>query len=119
MARPEALAAQGPLGPILEQSVWVILKAHLGIETKSAEVIAWEDEALGLYRQKPPKRPAGEAMPAGGLSYREIGKRLGRSSRWAALAVASAKRREEAKSRRCHSADRRAAEHLGKVVHQT
>jgi site-specific recombinase XerD len=146
-----------------------VLKEHLGIETKSPEVIAREDEALRLYRQKPAKRPAGRRgpMPTGGLSYQEIGERLGRSPRWAALAVASAKRREEAGprrpdeffdgsvlalrkftsselldagfnisavagrqghgpqvlvkhySRRRRSADRRAAEHLGKVVHQT
>jgi hypothetical protein len=145
-----------------------VLKEHLGIETKSPEVIAREDEALRLHRQPPTKRPNGRPgpMPTGGLSYREIGERLGRSSRWAALAVASAKRREEAASRRPEeffdgsvlalrkftsselldagfnisavagrqghgpqvlvkhysrrrrSADRRAAEHLGKVVHQ-
>jgi site-specific recombinase XerD len=146
-----------------------MLKEHLGIETKSPEVIAREDEALRLYRQPPQKRPAGRRgpMPTGGLSHQEIGERLGRSSRWAALAIASAKRREEAAarrpqeffdgsvlalrkftsselldagfnilavagrqghgpqvlvkhySRRRRSADRRAAEHLGKVVHRT
>ncbi len=146
-----------------------VLKEHLGIDTKSREVIAREDEALRLYRQSPAKRPARRPgpRPSGGLGYAEIGERLGRSSRWAALAVASAQRREEASarrpadffdgsvlalrkftsselldagfnisavagrqghgpqvlvkhySRRRRSADRRAAEHLGKVVHQS
>jgi integrase len=146
-----------------------ILKQRLGIETKSAEVVAREDEALRLHRLKAPKRPAGRPgpMPTGGLSYQEIGERLGRSSRWAAQAVASAKRREDAParlpeeifdgsilalrrftstelldhgfnisavagrqghgpqvlvkhySRRRRSADRRAAEHLGNIVHGT
>lgn len=145
-----------------------LLKEHLGIENKAPETIAREDEALRLYRQAPTDR-AGRTGPApkGGLSYREIGLRLGRSERWAAMAVASAQRRETAlsngldldfdgsilalrkftsselldagfnismvahrqghgpqvlakhyaKSRR--SADRRAASHLGAIVHGT
>lgn len=144
-----------------------VLKDHLGVADKRPETIAREDEALRLFRERPTPRPAGKTGPAprGGSSYREIGDRLGRSERWAALAVASAQRREGAlplilerfdasivalrkftsselldagfnismvahrqghgpqvlmkhyaKSRR--SADRRAAEHLGAVVHQ-
>jgi integrase len=143
------------------------LKDHLGIAVKKPETIYLEDEALALYRQSPGARPVGKTGPApkGGMSFGEIGKRLGRSERWAMLAVASAERREAAfargldldfdgsilalrkftsselldagfnismvaqrqghgpqvlikhysKSRR--SADRKAAEHLGRVVH--
>lgn len=146
-----------------------VLKDHLGIATKKPDTIYLEDEALDLHRQKPASRPAGKTGPApkGGMSFQEIGKRLGRSERWAMLAVASAERREAAlarglkldfdgsilalrkftsselldagfnismvaqrqghgpqvlikhysKSRR--SADRKAAEHLGRVVHGT
>jgi integrase len=144
-----------------------VLKEHLGIEDKRPETVALEDEALRLARQ-PWDRPPGRRGPApkGGMSYAEIGRRLGRSSRWAALAVASAQRREDAgrrddadvfdgsilalrkftsselldagfnisavaerqghgphvlakhysKARR--SADRKAAEHLGRLVHR-
>jgi integrase len=144
-----------------------VLKDHLGIAVKKPETIYLEDEALALYRQRASARPVGKTGPApkGGVSFNEIGKRLGRSERWATLAVASAERREAAlargldldfdgsilalrkftsselldagfnismvaqrqghgpqvlikhysKSRR--SADRKAAEHLGRVVH--
>ncbi|MDP9420724.1 MAG: hypothetical protein M3P53_11365 [Actinomycetota bacterium] len=144
-----------------------VLKDFLGIATKKPETIFLEDEALRLYRQRPSARPLGKTGPApkGGLSFREIGERLGRSERWAMLAVVSAERREAAiargldldfdgsilalrkftsselldagfnismvaqrqghgpevlikhysKSRR--SSDRKAAEHLGRVVH--
>lgn len=37
--------------------------------------------------------------PAGGMTYREIGAQLGRSVKWAALAVAAAERRETARAR--------------------
>ena len=145
-----------------------VLKQHLGIEDKRPETVALEDEALRLFRLVPEPRPAGRRGPApkGGLSYDEIGKRLGRSSRWAAMAIAAAERRElaaakgdgevfdgsilalrkftsselldagfnisavaqrqghgpqvltkhYAKGRR--SADRKAAEHLGRLVHR-
>jgi integrase len=145
-----------------------VLKEHLGIEEKKPETIAREDEALRLFRQPPAPRQPGVAgpTPKGGMPLREIGALLGRSERWAALAVASAERREAAgrqglsldfdgsilalrkftsselldagfnismvsqrqghgpqvlvnhysKSRR--SADRKAAEHLGRLVHQ-
>ncbi|MGH9153978.1 MAG: site-specific integrase [Acidimicrobiales bacterium] len=75
-----------------------VLKDHLGVADKRPETIAMEDEALRLFREPPTPRPAGKTGPApkGGLSYREIGDRLGRSERWAALAVASALRREGA-----------------------
>lgn len=142
------------------------LKDHLGVAEKSAATVALEDEALRLFRTPAGRKPAGKTGPSpkGGLSHREIGDRLGRSERWAALAIAGALRREQAgpvverfdasilalrkftsselldagfnislvaqrqghgpqvlmkhyaKSRR--SADRRAAEHLGSVVHR-
>lgn len=140
------------------------LKDHLGIADKRPGTIALEDEALRLYRSEPVSRRSGPA-PAGGISYKEIGRRLGRSERWAQLAVASAERREAAArggtteifdgsiialrkftsselldagfnlaavaQRQGHgpqvlvkhyakarpSADRKAAEHLGQVVH--
>lgn len=143
-----------------------VLKDHLGVAEKRPDTAALEDEALRLFRSSSQPRRAGKTGPApkGGLSFREIGSRLGRSERWAAMAVAGATRREQAgprvrekfdasilalrkftsselldagfnismvaerqghgpqvlikhyaKSRR--SADRRAAEHLGSVVH--
>jgi integrase len=143
------------------------LKSHLGIEEKRPATAALEDEALRLFREPRQPRPAGMTGPApsGAHSYAEIGRRLNRSERWAAMAVAAAERREAAvalgtgldfdgsilalrkftsselldagfnismvaqrqghgtqvlarhysKSRR--SSDRRAAEHLGAVVH--
>ena len=147
-----------------------VLKEHLGIADKRPETIAREDEALRLFRQRPGARTAArpDAAPTAGCRYAAIGERLGRSDRWAALAVASAERREAAmphaasthvfdgsilalrkftsselldagfnismvaqrqghgpqvlvkhyaKARR--SADRKAAEHLGRVVHGT
>ena len=144
-----------------------VLKEHLGIADKQPETIALEDKALRLYRQKPAGRREQRTGPApkGGISFREIGERLDRSERWATLAVASAERREAAKSRGLklrfdgsilalrkftsselldagfnvsmvaqrqghgpdvlikhysksrRSADRRAADHLGRVVH--
>lgn len=78
-----------------------VLKEHLGIANKRPETIALEDEALRLFRSKPEPRPDGKTGPRsrGGLSYEEIGRRLGRSTRWAFSAVASAQRREAADSR--------------------
>jgi hypothetical protein len=145
-----------------------VLKGHLGIEDKRPETVQLEDDALRLRRQAPAPRRAGMSGPApkGGLSFREIGEQLGRSERWAALAVQAAERREIAKAaglgqvhfdgsilalrkftsselldagfnismvaqRQGHgtqvlarhysktraSSDRRAAEHLGRIVH--
>lgn len=145
-----------------------VLKGYLGIEDKHPEVVALEDEALRLRRSTPLARPAGKPgpLPSGGMSYRDIGAALGRSERWANLAVAAAERREDAQlsgrgdldfdgsilalrkftsselldagfnvsvvaQRQGHgplvltrhyaksraSSDRRAAEHLGRVVH--
>jgi hypothetical protein len=145
------------------------LKESLGIANKRPETIELEDEALRLRRQ-PAERTHGRSGPtprSAVLSYSEIGKRLGRSNKWAMMAVRSAGRREAlaaqggavemfdgsilalrkftsselldagfnismvaqrqghgpqvlvkhyAKSRR--SADRKAAEHLGHVVHR-
>lgn len=78
-----------------------VLKEHLGFEDKRPETVAREQEALRLYRSAPAKLPPAKTGPApkGGLSYREIGERLGRSERWAAMAVASAQRREGASAR--------------------
>ena len=77
-----------------------VLKGYLGIEDKHPEVVALEDEALRLRRSTPPARPAGKPgpLPTGGMSYREIGSALGRSERWANLAVAAAERREDAQA---------------------
>jgi integrase len=75
-----------------------VLKEHLGIANKRPETIALEDEALRLFRQPREVRPGGRTGPRsrGGLSYEEIGRRLGRSTKWAFSAVASAQRREAA-----------------------
>jgi integrase len=77
------------------------LKEHLGISNKRPETLELEDEALRLFRQQPAPRRPGQTGPApkGGLSFPEIGRRLGRSRRWAELAVRSALRREEASAR--------------------
>lgn len=75
-----------------------VLKDHLGIGTKKPETMELEDEALRLFRQPPPPKAGGRTgpQPHGGMSYEEIGRRLGRSTRWAFGAVAAARRRDEA-----------------------
>jgi integrase len=77
-----------------------VLKGYLGIEDKALAVIALEDKALKLRRSTPPARPKGRPgpLPTGGMSYRDIGTALGRSERWAHLAVAASERREEAQA---------------------
>ncbi len=77
-----------------------VLKGYLGIENKRPEVVALEEEALRLRRSPPQQRPEGRTGPSpnGGMSLREIGERLGRSERWASLAVAAAERRESAEA---------------------
>ena len=162
-----ALDGSDPLSPDYVTKRVAVLKERLGIEDKRPDTIARENEALRLHRQQPAARRPGVTGPAprGGMSLREIGAALGRSERWAAMAVASAERRAEAvgrglslsfdgsilalrkftsselldagfnvsmvaerqghgpqvlvkhyaKSRR--SADQRAAEHLGRLVH--
>jgi integrase len=164
-----ALDCSAPMPPDYVTKRVALLKEHLGIANKRPETIALEDEALRMYRQPPKQRRAGQAgrSPAGGMSYEAIGQQLGRSERWATLAVGSAKRRESVQARgdRTHtmfdgsilalrkftsselldagfnismvaqrqghgpqvlakhyakarrSADRKAAEHLGRVVH--
>jgi integrase len=164
-----ALDCSTPMPPDHVTKRVALLKEHLGIANKRPETIALEDEALRFYREPPAARPAGKLgrSPAGGMSYAAIGQRLGRSERWATLAVASAQRREAARQQggvstsvfdgsilalrrftsselldagfnismvaqrqghgpqvlvkhyaRAHrSADRKAAEHLGRVVH--
>ena len=76
------------------------LKEHLGIADKRPATLSLEDEALRLYRQTPPPR-IGMTGPApnGGMSFRRIGEELGRTERWAAMAVAAATRREAAATR--------------------
>ncbi len=78
-----------------------VLKDHLGIAAKRPETIELEDEALRLFREPSSRTRDGITGPApkGGLSYREIGRRLGRSERWVALAIKSAERREGASAR--------------------
>ncbi len=78
-----------------------VLKEHLGIASKQPETVALEDEALRLFRQPPAPRPPGKRGPApkGGMSFPDIGRTLGRSRRWAELAVLSALRREEVAAR--------------------
>ncbi|MGH9068643.1 MAG: tyrosine-type recombinase/integrase [Acidimicrobiales bacterium] len=163
-----ALDCSAPMPPQYLTKRVAVLKGYLGIEDKRPATIALEDKALRLYRQAPATRPAGRPgpKPQGGLTYKEIGDRLGRTEWWASLAVRAAERREQArataapdfdgsvlalrkftsselldagfnvsmvaerqghgpqvltrhyaKSRR--SADRLAAEHLGRVVHST
>ena len=84
-----------PMPPDYATRRVAVLKDHLGIADKRPETVALEDEALALYRTRPTSRIGitGPA-PKGGMSFREIGERLGRSERWATLAVASAERRE-------------------------
>jgi hypothetical protein len=78
-----------------------VLKEHLGISNKKPETIALEDEALRLFRQPPAPRPQGKRGPApkGGMSFPDIGRKLGRSRHWSVLAVQSAMRREEVAAR--------------------
>ena len=77
-----------------------LLKGYLGIENKRPEVVALEEEALRLRRSPPQQRAESRSgpLPNGGMSLREIGQQLGRSERWASLAVASAERREHAQA---------------------
>jgi integrase len=77
------------------------LKSHLGIEEKRPGTVELEDEALRLFREPRQPRPAGMTgpAPAGAHSYAEIGRRLDRSERWAAMAIAAAVRRESAAAR--------------------
>ena len=159
--------SSSPMDPGYLTSRVAVLKSHLGIEDKQPATIAAEDEALRLYRGEPQPRPKGKTgpKPKGGMTFAEIGKALGRSERWASMAVAAAERREAAEANGVHrfdgsvlalrkftsselldagfsvaavaqrqghgpqvlvkhygkrrlSADRKAAEHLGRVVHR-
>jgi integrase len=90
-----------PMSPGYVTHQVALLKEHLGIADKRPATIELEDEALRLFRQPPAPRPAGRRGPApqGGMSFREIGRQLGRTGRWVKLAVDSAIRREEAVAR--------------------
>ena len=160
--------ASKPLHPEYMTRQLAKVKDLLGVPDKHPETIAMEDDALYLFREgdgqaRPPGRTG--PRPKGALSYKEIGRRVGRSERWAWAAVRAAERREAAadlgdvewfdgsllglrkftsselldsgfniavvaerqghdpqvlakhytKSRR--SADRRAADHLGRLIH--
>ena len=102
-----AFDCSAPMPPDYVTKRVALLKEHLGIANKRAETIALEDEALRMYRQPPKPRRAGQAgrSTVGGMPYEAIGRQLGRSERWATLAVASAKRREavQAQSDRTHT----------------
>lgn len=95
-----SLAVDGstPMPPDFVTKRVAALKGSLGIEVKQPETIAREDEALRLFRSERAERPAGKTgpTPRGGLSFAEIGRRMERSERWAAMAVAAAERREVA-----------------------
>lgn len=159
--------SSAPMSPAFLTKRVAVLKSHLGIEEKRPETIAAEAEALRLYRGARAARVPGRTgpLPKGGMSFAAIGRALGRSERWAALAVAAAERREAAAAscarwfdgsimalrkftsselldagfsvamvaqrqghgpqvlvkhyaRRRLSADRKAAEHLARVVHR-
>jgi integrase len=83
------------------------LKDYLGIANKRPETTALEDKALRLYRSQPTRRRAGQSgpVPSGALSHKELGRRLGRSERWAQLAVAATERREAAAAGRTEMFD--------------
>lgn len=92
-----AADASTPMDPSYLTKRVAILKSHLGIENKKPETIALEDEALRLYRSlHQPRRGRTGPTPKGAMSLAEIGRQLGRSDRWAAMAIASAERREAA-----------------------
>jgi integrase len=96
-----ALDCAAPMPPDHVTRRMALLKEHLGIADKRPETIALEDEALRLFRSRPgPRTPRQRGRsPVGGMTYAAIGQQLGRSERWAALAVASAIRRESARPR--------------------
>lgn len=93
-----SLDGSGPIAADYVTKRVAVLKERLGIEDKKPDTIARENEALRLFRREATDRPAGRTGPApkGGMAHREIGAALGRSERWAALAIASAERREAA-----------------------
>ena len=95
-----ALDCSTPMPPDYLTKRVAVLKGYLGIEEKHPEVVPLKNEALRLRRATPPARPTGKPgpLPIGGMSYGEIGAALGRSERWASLAVAAAKRREDARA---------------------
>ena len=94
--------ASKPLHPEYMTRQLAKVKDLLGVPDKHPETIAMEDDALHLFREgdgqpRPPGRTG--PRPKGALSYKEIGRRLGRSERWAWAAVRAAERREAAADR--------------------
>ena len=89
-----------PIPPHFVTKRVAVLKDHLGIADKRPETVELEDAALRLYREglEEPTRRSGPA-PKGAASLREIAEAVGRSERWAALAIAAAERREQARAR--------------------
>lgn len=96
-----------PMSPDYLTKRVAVLKSHLGIEDKQPATVTAEDEALRMYRSDPQPRPKGKTgpPPKGGMTFAEIGAALGRSARWASLAVAAAERREAAAANGSHHFD--------------
>jgi hypothetical protein len=87
-----------PMPPAYVTRQLAKVKDILGIPDKRPETIVLEDKALRLFRSGTVDRRPGKPGPMseGAMSYPEIGRRLGRSQKWAFNAVASALRREAA-----------------------
>jgi integrase len=86
-----------PMPPDYVTKQVAVLKERLGVANKRRQTVELEDAALALFRGERQGR-SGMTGPApqGALSYREIGRQLGRSQRWAVGAVQAASRREAA-----------------------
>jgi hypothetical protein len=73
------------------------------LRTVNAQPTLWEallpEACLGLPAELEAVDRLLDDPVLGGMSHAEIGRRLGRSSRWAALAIASAQRREASSAR--------------------
>ena len=77
-----------------------VLKGYLGIEDKRPEVVPSRMRRSVSATSPPPPRPHGRTGPLAQRRhvFREIGEQLGRSERWASLAVAAAERRDAGRS---------------------
>lgn len=95
-----SLDCSTPLHPDYLTKRVAVLKSHLGIEDKRPDIAALEDEALRLYEsEQQPRGSRTGPSPNGGMSFEDIGAALGRSGRWASMAVAAARRRRESRER--------------------